>query len=127
MYLGHRRFLPLNHQVRKKGKHFKGTPDHRKKPHNQTGEDVLAMVKDVKVVFGKGQGSESVPKDANGHAPMWKKKSIFWELPYWQVLEIRNKVHSDALQRRLRSRRQRRPREKELFLKKYFLKRLMSK
>ena len=60
MYLGHRRFLPLNHQVRKKGKHFKGKPDHRKKPHNRTGEDVLAMVKDVKVVFGKGQGSESI-------------------------------------------------------------------
>ena len=40
---------------KKKGKHFKGKPDHRKKPHNQTGEDVLAMVKDVKVVFGKGQ------------------------------------------------------------------------
>jgi hypothetical protein len=19
---------------------------------------------------------------------MWKKKSIFWELPYWQVLEV---------------------------------------
>ena len=92
VYLGHRRFLPLNHQVRKKGKHFKGKPDHRKKPHNRTGEDVLAMVKDVKVVFGKGQGSESVPKDAKGHAPMWKKKSIFWELPYWQVLEVRNAI-----------------------------------
>ncbi|XP_066374438.1 uncharacterized protein [Miscanthus floridulus] len=93
VYLGHRRFLPLNHQVRKKGKHFKGKPDHRKKPHNRTGEDVLAMVKDVKVVFGKGQGSESVPKDANGHAPMWKKKSIFWELPYWQVLETGDGRH----------------------------------
>ncbi|XP_066349638.1 uncharacterized protein [Miscanthus floridulus] len=93
VYLGHRRFLPLNHQVRKKGKHFKGKPDHRKKPRNRTGEDVLAMVKDVKVVFGKGQGSESVPKDANGHAPMWKKKSIFWELPYWQVLETGDGHH----------------------------------
>ena len=36
-------------------------------------------------------------------------------------------LHNDALQRRLRSRRQRRPRKKELFIKKYFLKRLMSK
>ena len=36
-------------------------------------------------------------------------------------------LHSDALQRRLRSRRQRRPQKKELFLKKYFLKRLMNK
>ena len=60
---------------KKKGKHFKGKPDHRKKPHNRTGEDVLEM--DVKVVFEKGQGSESIPKDAKGHAPMWKKKSIF--------------------------------------------------
>ena len=51
------------------------------------------MVKDVKVVFGKGQGSESVSKDAKGHAPMWKKKSIFWELPYWQVLEVRNTIN----------------------------------
>ena len=92
VYLGHRRFLPLKHQVRKKGKHFKGKPDHRKKPHNRTGEDVLAMVKDMKVVFGKGQGSESVPKDAKGHSPMWKKKSIFWELPYWQVLEVHNAI-----------------------------------
>jgi hypothetical protein len=39
------------------------------------------MVKDVKVVFGKGPGSEPVPNDTDGHAPMWKK-SIFWELPY---------------------------------------------
>jgi hypothetical protein len=81
----------MNHQVRKKGKHFKGKPDHRTKPRNRTREDVLDMVKDVKVVFGKGQGSEPVPKDALGHAPMWKK-SIFWELPYWQVLEVHNSI-----------------------------------
>ena len=49
------------------------------------------MVKDVKVVFGKGQGSQLVPKDAAGHAPMWKK-SLFWELPYWQVLEVQNAI-----------------------------------
>ena len=52
MYLGHRRFLPVNHPLRKKGKHFKGKADHQTKPGNRTGEDVLNMVKDVKVVFG---------------------------------------------------------------------------
>jgi hypothetical protein len=46
------------------------------------------MVKDLKVVFGKGQGSEPVPKDASRRTPMCKKKSIFWELPYWKDLEV---------------------------------------
>ena len=50
------------------------------------------MVNDVKVVFGKGHGSQPVLNDANGHAPMWKKKSIFWDLPYWQVLEVRSSI-----------------------------------
>jgi hypothetical protein len=50
------------------------------------------MVKDLRVVFGKGDGSEPVPHDANGRAPMWKKKSIFWELPYWEILEVRNAI-----------------------------------
>jgi hypothetical protein len=50
------------------------------------------MVKDLRVVFGKGDGSEPVPHDANGSARMWKKKSIFWELPYWEILEVRNAI-----------------------------------
>jgi len=82
----------MNHPVRKKGKHFKGKADHQTKPLNQTGDDVLEMVKDIKVVFGKRRGSIPIPKDAKGHAPMWKKKSIFWELPYWNVLEVHNAI-----------------------------------
>jgi hypothetical protein len=48
---------------------------------------VFEMVKDIKVVFGKGPGSRSVPSK-DGRAPMWKKKSIFWDLPYWKVLQV---------------------------------------
>ena len=81
--MGHRRFLPLNQALRKNGKHFKGKAEHQTKPDNRSGEDVFNMVKDVQVVFGKGPGSQSIPSDANGQAPMWKKKFIFWELPYW--------------------------------------------
>jgi hypothetical protein len=73
----------LNHALRKRGKHFKDKAEHQTNPDNRSGEDVFNMVKDVYVVFGKGFGSQPVPNDANGHAPMWKKKSIFWELPYW--------------------------------------------
>lgn len=92
VYMGHRRFLPAHHQLRKSGMHFKGTPDHRKKPAHRNGKRVFEMMKDVYVVFGKGLGSQPVPNDDNGHAPMWKKKSIFWELPYWEILEVRNAI-----------------------------------
>ncbi|XP_039845666.1 uncharacterized protein LOC120705427, partial [Panicum virgatum] len=89
VYMGHRRFLPIRHAVRKKGKHFKGQADHRTKPMHRSGKDVFNMVKDLEVVFGKGSGSQPVPNE-NGMAPMWKKKSIFWELPYWEVLDRDN-------------------------------------
>jgi len=82
----------MGHLVRNKGKHFKGKADHRTKPLNRDRDDILEMVKDMKVVFGKGWDSEPIPKDAQRHAPMWKKKSIFWELPYWHVLEVRHSI-----------------------------------
>jgi hypothetical protein len=69
MYMGHRRFLPLNHALRKRGK-FKGKAEHQTKPGNRSGKDVFNMVKDVQVVFGKGPDSQPVPNDANGHTPM---------------------------------------------------------
>ncbi|XP_037419277.1 uncharacterized protein LOC119284121, partial [Triticum dicoccoides] len=89
VYLGHHRFLPSRHLVRKKGKHFKGEVDHRTKPRHRIGADVHDMVKDLKVIFGKSPAGQPVPKDADGREPMWKKKSIFWDLPYWKDLEQR--------------------------------------
>ena len=74
--MGHRRFLLLNHPLRKKGKHFKGEPETRAKSMFLNGKRVFSMVKDVHAVFGKGRGSQQVSNDENGHAPMWKKKSI---------------------------------------------------
>jgi hypothetical protein len=92
VYLGHRRFLSTYHLLRKKGKHFKGEADHRKKPALRTGDAILDMVKDLQVIYGKGPGGQSVPNDAEGRAPMWKKKSIFWDLPYWKDLEVRSAI-----------------------------------
>ena len=34
------------------------------------GDDVLDMIKDLKVVFGKGRGEQSVLNDADRRAPM---------------------------------------------------------
>jgi hypothetical protein len=92
VYLTHRRFLGKHHTLRKKGKHFNCKADHRGKPKEHTGADVFDMVKDIEVIFGKGPGRQSIPHDADGHAPMWKKKPIFWELEYWKFLEVRSAI-----------------------------------
>src|SRR3954469_16810795 len=92
VYLGHRRFLPKQHHVRKRGKHFRGEEDNRTKPTRPTGDVIYDMVKDLKVIFGKGPGGQYVPHDVDGHVPMWKKKSIFWELPYWKFLEAHSAI-----------------------------------
>ena len=52
VYLGHRLFLPIRHPLRKKGQHFKGEADHRKKPVHRIGDDIFFTVKDLKVIFG---------------------------------------------------------------------------
>ena len=82
VYMGHHRFLPLKYPLRRKGKYFKGEPDTCAKPMFHDRKHVFSLIKDVHVVFGKGRGSLPVPNDENSHAPMWKKKSILWELPY---------------------------------------------
>jgi hypothetical protein len=51
---------------------------------------VFDMVKDIEVVFDKGPGSQPVPIE-NGMVPMWKK-SIFWKLPYWEVIDVHNSI-----------------------------------
>nr|AAV44163.1 putative polyprotein [Oryza sativa Japonica Group] len=91
VYMGHRRFLAADHLVRKKDKHFEHKADHRTKPKHRSGKTVFAMVKDLKVVFGNGPGSQPIESE-DGHAAMWKKNFIFWELPYWEFLDVRHAI-----------------------------------
>ena len=78
VYLGHRRFLPRNHNVRKKGKHFNGKADHRPKPAERTGAEIFDMVKDLKVIFGKGPGGQSVPRgELTGTHPCGRRNLYF--------------------------------------------------
>ena len=65
-----------------------GGKNHRNRPPT-SGKDVFDMIKDLEVIFEKGPSSQPVPNE-NGMAPMWKKKSIFQELPYWEVLDVRH-------------------------------------
>jgi hypothetical protein len=91
VYMDHCRFLSVKHPLIKKHDHYGGKADHHTKPRHICGKMVFEMVKDIKVVFRKGPGSRSMP-NVEGHAPMWKKRSIFWNLPYWKIIEVRNTI-----------------------------------
>jgi hypothetical protein len=81
VYLGHRWFLPANYPVRKKGKHFKGKADHQTKPRNRTGEDVLDMVNDVKVIFGKGPAANLFWRTPMVTHPCGRRSPYFGSYP----------------------------------------------
>ena len=58
VYMGHRRFLPIKHPLRRKHAHYGGRADHRTKPRHHCGKIVFEMVKDIKVVFEKGLAAD---------------------------------------------------------------------
>jgi hypothetical protein len=47
VYMGHRRFLPIKHPLRKKHAHYGGKADLRTKPRHICGKMVFEMVKDI--------------------------------------------------------------------------------
>ena len=83
VYMGHRRFLSLDHLYRKNKKSFCGTTEDRQAPQTLTAKDILTKVNKLKVILGKGKGSKQAPSSS-----MFKKKSIFKDLPYWRFLDV---------------------------------------
>ncbi|CAL9018327.1 unnamed protein product, partial [Prunus brigantina] len=70
-YIGHRKWLPINHPYRRQRAAFNGKPEYGTPPEPLTGEEVLHMVED-------------------GDRVCWKKKSIFFDLEYWKYLHVRH-------------------------------------
>jgi hypothetical protein len=67
---------------------FNGNTEKRLRPPYLTGHEVYEMVKDVHVVLGK----QKMTGNNTGEDNMWKKQSIFWELPYWKDLDVRHLI-----------------------------------
>jgi hypothetical protein len=59
VYMGHHRFLRADHAYQKNKKVFDGTIMKRRAPNIHSGEHMFRMVKDFKVILGKGKGVES--------------------------------------------------------------------
>ncbi|GJY21169.1 uncharacterized protein Tco_0393735 [Tanacetum coccineum] len=84
IYMGHRRSLLRNHLYRKKKELFDGTIERGVLRPPLDGEATFSRVRDINIVLGKGKDNPGPPKG------IWKKKSIFWVLPYWEDLQVRH-------------------------------------
>ena len=65
-------------------KAFNGSQEHETAPIPLTGEQVFQRVEHLNTVFGKTQ------KKDKSKTSIWKKRSIFFDLPYWSDLDIRH-------------------------------------
>ncbi|KAF7150380.1 hypothetical protein RHSIM_Rhsim02G0158700 [Rhododendron simsii] len=91
-YMGHSRFLPMDHPMRKSNHTFDGKAEDRPEPKFLSGEDVVAQLNRlVQTIFGKvderGKKRKRSPSYLN-----WSKRSIFFELPYWETLLLRHNL-----------------------------------
>ncbi|XP_019189401.1 PREDICTED: uncharacterized protein LOC109183793 [Ipomoea nil] len=82
MFMSHRTFLPTDHPYRKKKKAFNGKSETKVARLPLSGHAIYESVKNVDANFGKTcKTSQMTP---------WKKRSIFWDLPYWKHLSVRH-------------------------------------
>ncbi|XP_074288515.1 uncharacterized protein LOC141613670 [Silene latifolia] len=85
-YMGGRRFLDVNDPLRRDKKSFNGKVELRTRPRPLTGFHVLDELSEFVYSFGKKE------KQKNKSDSPWKKKSIFFELPYWKHNKCRHNL-----------------------------------
>ncbi|WCJ40469.1 hypothetical protein M5689_021385 [Euphorbia peplus] len=89
-YAGHRVFLPCNHKWRKDTKSFNGLTEKGTRPTPLSGDDVLKEFETfTPLPFNRGVKRKY---DSANSFENWRKKSIFFELPYWRTLLMRHNL-----------------------------------
>ncbi|CAN1782145.1 hypothetical protein LINPERHAP1_LOCUS15680 [Linum perenne] len=90
-YLGHRRFLPINHRWRR-DKKFNGKRETRLHPPFLCGDDLLEQLAQVPLRLpGKHPQIQNKRKRPSEELN-WVKKSIFFTLPYERKLNLRHNL-----------------------------------
>ena len=75
-YSRHQRFLKPYHPYRRLKKAFNGSQENESVLQPLTGNEVYDRVKDIITIIGKTQ------KKTSSETNIWKKRSIFFDLPY---------------------------------------------
>nr|XP_025625964.1 uncharacterized protein LOC112718415 [Arachis hypogaea] len=82
-FMGHRRWLPDNHEYRQNMHSFDGTTELRGPPSTLSGSAILSQIQS-----SRKRSHEAL--NAGNNPLQWKKRSIFWDLPYWKDNLIRH-------------------------------------
>ncbi|GAU32074.1 hypothetical protein TSUD_53420 [Trifolium subterraneum] len=86
----HRRFLPENHQFRRKKNLFKlNTTETDGPPPKITSYEVFDRVSGLQRFLDVGKRTRYV---GYGESHNWTKRSIFWDLPYWKDNLLRHNL-----------------------------------
>jgi hypothetical protein len=88
VYKEHQRYIPMKHPFWSMNDQFNGNTKKMCPPPHLTGHEVYEMIKDVHVVHGKRKMTGKNTEEDD----MWKKQSIFWELPYWKDLDVHHSI-----------------------------------
>ncbi|WMV45292.1 hypothetical protein MTR67_038677 [Solanum verrucosum] len=97
-FIGHRRFLSRNHKFRMMRHHFDGTVEERTPPKKLSGSYIFRQVKYINVTFGRlielnrKRKLNKQRNDDEGGTQQWRKKSIFFDLPYWESNLLRHNL-----------------------------------
>ncbi|KAK3219598.1 hypothetical protein Dsin_013568 [Dipteronia sinensis] len=94
-YMGHRLFLAFDHPFRTKRTWFDGQHETRGRRKLFTSEEICLEIGNIANYWGKAKKKKKI-KQSNS-SQLWKKKSIFFELPYWEVCYKRASVISNIL------------------------------
>ncbi|CAH9103451.1 unnamed protein product [Cuscuta europaea] len=88
-YMGHRRFLPDDHAWRYDMSSFDEKIELRPAPVVLSGDEILNQLANVEEVTSTSFKSNTNKRKIK---QLWRKKSIFFELPYWSSLLLRHNL-----------------------------------
>ncbi|XP_060969620.1 uncharacterized protein LOC115720063 [Cannabis sativa] len=94
--MGHRKFLPPEHVFRTWKKAFDGKQEFEMPPPPLSGRQLVEKLNKIQFNLGKRKSKSKKRKGGKGvtNEPQgpWKKKSIFFELEYWEHLVLRHNL-----------------------------------
>ena len=95
VYMRHRMWLPENDPWRKRGDLFNGKDELDNAPPKRTGEEIDTLLKNwtdcplpgkIKKQKRKKGDKKKSKKEPEPLLGVWKRRSVFWDLPYWKIL-----------------------------------------